>query len=92
MNNKQQRKLADLINGYASPVKFYEHDCEETDEEELCRWSFEFDGDYYADKSDGRYGLESSINDYLIWSHRRIRELEAQLANKSTSLKIQKEN
>lgn len=81
MNDKEERDFAELVNRTdGSKVKFYQCDCQETDEGELCKWSFHFDGDYSADKSDGRYSLTSSIHDYLIWSSQRIKELEAKLA------------
>jgi hypothetical protein len=86
MNNEQEKEFAEWVDKTSgSKVKFYQCDCQiiyddDGSEEELCKWSYHFDGNYYADSSDGRYSLLSSIHDYLIWSSQRIKELEAKLA------------
>ncbi|MEG3957303.1 hypothetical protein [Microcoleus sp. herbarium2] len=86
MNSKQGQEFAEWVNKTdASKVKFYQCDCEvfyndDGYEEELCKWSYNFDGNYYSDSSYGRYSLLSSIHDYFIWSSQRIQELEAKLA------------
>ena len=86
MNIKEEKDFAEWVDKTdASKVKFYQCDCDvfyndEGYQEEYCKWSYHFDGNYYADSSDGRYSLLSSIHDYFIWSSRRIKELEAKLA------------
>lgn len=85
MNIKEEKEFAEWVEKTEkSKVKFYQCDCEmvendEGREEEYCKWSYHFDGNY-ADSSDGRYSLLSSVHDYLIWSSERIKELEAKLA------------
>jgi hypothetical protein len=86
VNSEQEKEFAEWVDKTSgSKVKFYQCDCQtiyndDGYEEELCKWSYHFDGNYYADSSDGRYSLLSSIHDYLIWSSQRIKELEAKLA------------